>query len=91
MLVTRRLEVEALILILLTVLRAGVPIMRLYGKSRLRDSETFGRIVYPYQYIHILMGVSVGTKSRFVCSVHKRSANGKPMTVNLMADLEIRR
>jgi len=61
------------------------------GNINLRDSEVFGRIVCPYQYVHILMGVSVVTKSRFVCSVHKRSANGKPMTVNLMADLEIRR
>ena len=34
MLVTRRLEIEALILVLLTALRAGVPIMTLNGKSR---------------------------------------------------------
>jgi len=33
MLVTRPLELEALILLSLTVLRVGVPIMALYGKS----------------------------------------------------------
>ena len=36
MLVTRRLEIEAPILVLLTVLRAGVPIMRLNGESQLK-------------------------------------------------------
>ena len=36
MLVTRHLEIEALVLLLLTVLRAGVPIMTLNGKSRIR-------------------------------------------------------
>ena len=36
MLVTRRLEIEALILVLLTVSRARVPIMTLNGKSRAR-------------------------------------------------------
>ena len=34
MLVARRLEIEALIFVLLTVLRAGVPIVKLNGKSR---------------------------------------------------------
>jgi hypothetical protein len=34
MLGTRRLEIEALILILLTVLRAGIPIMKLNGRCR---------------------------------------------------------
>jgi len=33
MLVTKRLEIEALILVLLTVLRAGVTIMELNGES----------------------------------------------------------
>ena len=32
----RRLEIEALILILLTVLRAGIAIMELNGESRVR-------------------------------------------------------
>ena len=36
MLVTRRIEIEALILVLLTGLRAGVPIMALNDKSRLK-------------------------------------------------------
>jgi hypothetical protein len=35
MLVTRRLEIEAPILVLLTVLRAGVHVMTLNGKSRI--------------------------------------------------------
>jgi len=35
-LVTRRLEIEAPILVLLTVLRAGVPTMRSNGKSRIK-------------------------------------------------------
>lgn len=34
--VSRRLEIEALILVLLTMLRAGVPIMTLNGKSRVK-------------------------------------------------------
>ena len=34
MLVTRRLEIETLILVLLTMLRAGVTIMELNGESR---------------------------------------------------------
>ena len=41
MLMTRRLEIEAPILILLTVLRAGVPIMTSNGKSRF-NQETIG-------------------------------------------------
>ena len=39
MLVTRRLEIEALILALLTVLRAGVQFMAFNGKSRLILAE----------------------------------------------------
>ena len=39
MLVTRRLEIEAPIVVLLTVLRAGVPIMRLNGKSRMKKNR----------------------------------------------------
>lgn len=41
MLVTRPLELEALILLLLTTLRVGVPIMALYGKSRLLNYRKF--------------------------------------------------
>ena len=33
----------------------------------LRDSDILGRIVCPYHYVHILTGVFVETKSRFVC------------------------
>ncbi len=36
MLVTRRLEIEAPIVVLLTVFCAGVPIMKLSGKSRIK-------------------------------------------------------
>jgi hypothetical protein len=43
MLVTRRLEIEALILVLLTMLRPGVPITTLNGKSRVKVAGRRGQ------------------------------------------------
>ena len=43
MLVTRRLEIEALIVVLLIVSRAGVEVMALNGKSRLIISKSLYR------------------------------------------------
>ncbi len=41
MLVAGPVKIEALILILLTVSRAGVGVMRLYGKSRIKENGMF--------------------------------------------------
>ena len=60
MLATRHLEIEALILVLLTVLRAGITIMELNGKSRFkRPSRSYQRQAFRQTSVEEVRDVQV--------------------------------